>query len=294
MKGRQIHREVTVLNERTDSMLVFDRHKDNFDYPLHFHPEFELNYLYDCQNATRIIGDSIEQIGQYELCLVGPNLYHDWQIGKCQIISTSREVTTQFVANIFPTELLAKDMFKPITTLLKNSEHGVLFSAETAREIEPMLKELAESKGFDAYLIFERIMYKLAISPGQRILANESFQTDNKASTDVRMEKIHSFMMQNYHKKIMLQDLADILNMSTVSVTRLIKQMTSKSFIDYLNEIRLGFATRLMIDSNLTISEICYKCGFNNISNFNRIFKRFQGLTPTEFRNTFHGTKRVM
>lgn len=294
MKEKYISREVTPLNEKTDSMLVFDRHKEDFNCPLHYHPEYELNFICNCKNAVRIVGDSIESIGDYDLCLVGPNLYHDWQKGKCEVVSSSREITTQFVASLFPRDLLDKDILKPVTDLLKRSEHGVLFTPETAQAIEPMMSEMAHSTGFEAYLIFQRLMYELAISPNQRLLSSESFQTDNSVSTDARMERIHSYMMQNYGQKIMLSDVADSINMSPISVTRLIKQRTGKSFIDFLNEIRLGFATRMMVDSDKNISEICFSCGFNNISNFNRIFKKRQGITPTEFRQTFHGVKRVL
>ncbi|MCQ2202996.1 MAG: AraC family transcriptional regulator [Bacteroidales bacterium] len=293
MKDIIISREVTTLNEQTDAMLVFDRYKDDFNYPLHYHPEYELNYICDCKDATRIVGDSIEQIGEFELCLVGPNLYHDWQKGKCEVVKTSREITTQFVPTLFPKELLSKDIIKPIADLLKRAEHGVLFTAETAQRIEPLLSELAQTKGFEAYLIFQRIMYELAVSPDQRTLASESFQKDNTVFFDARMERIHNFIMQNHNQKVMLTDVAQHLNMAPVTVTRLIKQRTGKSFIDFLNDIRLGFATRMMVDSDMNISEICFSCGFNNISNFNRIFKKRQGLTPTEFRQTFHGTKRV-
>ncbi len=293
-KDTIISREVTTLNEITDAMLVFDRYKDKFDCPLHYHPEYELNFICNCNGATRIVGDNIEAIGDYELCLVGPNLYHDWQKGRCEITASSREITTQFVASLFPAQLLAKDIFKPITDLLKRSEHGVLFSQQTAQRTESMLNELAHTSGFEAYMLFQRILFELATSPDQRILASDSFQESNGVSFDARMERIHNYIMANHTEKVMLADVANHLGMAPITVTRLIKQRTGKSFIDFLNDIRLGFATRMMVDSDMNISEICFSCGFNNISNFNRIFKKRQGLTPTEFRQTFHGTKRVM
>lgn len=293
-KDTIISREVTTLNDVTDAMLVFDRYKDKFDCPLHYHPEYELNYICHCNGATRIVGDNIEPIGEYELCLVGPNLYHDWQKGKCKITPASREITTQFVASLFPEQLLAKDMFKPITDLLKRSEHGVLFSVETAKRAEAMLNELAHINGFEAYMLFQRILFELASSPNQRILVSDSFQVNDGVSFDARMERIHNYIMTNHTEKVMLADVADHLGMAPVTVTRLIKHRTGKSFIDFLNDIRLGFATRMMVDSDMNISEICFACGFNNISNFNRIFKKRQGITPTEFRQTFHGIKRVM
>jgi len=293
MKEIQVSREVTALKEETDSLLTFDRIKKDFIYPLHFHPEFEINFVKNAHKAVRIMGDSIEYIDDYELCLVGPNLYHVWENGKSDPDTDKREITIQFVSNIFPQELLKKDMFKAIAQLFERSERGILFSRETAIRLEPMLGELCQKKGIESFIALLQILYQLAISPDQRVLANSSFQHEHTAYTDIRIEKIHSYLIHNYNKKIRLEDAAKLLNMSPISFTRLIKQRTGKCFIDFLNEIRLGFATRLLIDTNKTISEICFDCGFNNISNFNRIFKKKQGQTPTDFRSTFSGTKIV-
>ena len=293
MKEIQVSREVTSLKEETDSLLAFDRTKTDFIYPLHFHPEFEINFVKNAPKAVRIMGDSIEYIEDYELCLVGPNLYHVWENGKSDLSADKREITIQFVRNIFPPELLKKDMFKPIAQMLEKSERGILFSRETAIELEPMLGSLCQKRGLESFISLLQILNRLAQSPNQRLLANSTFQHDNPAYTDIRIEKIHSYLIHNYNKKIKLEDAAKLLNMSPISFTRLIKQRTGKCFVDFLNEIRLGFATRLLIDSNKTISEVCFDCGFNNISNFNRIFKKKQGQTPTDFRNTFSGTKTV-
>ena len=119
MKEIQVSREVTSLKEETDSLLAFDRTKTDFIYPLHFHPEFEINFVKNAPKAVRIMGDSIEYIEDYELCLVGPNLYQVWENGKSDLSADKREITIQFVRNIFPPELLKKDMFKPIAQMLE-------------------------------------------------------------------------------------------------------------------------------------------------------------------------------
>lgn len=294
MKATTVSREITALNEKTDAILIFDRQKRDFKYPIHFHPEYELNYLYNAEGAERFMGDSVEHIGPQELCLVGPNLYHTWKAGKCDLDTNKREVTVQFVANLFPAELQEKDIYKGVAEMLKNSECGLLFSPETARQAEPMLTAVSRTRGFEAYIEFLKLLRFLAESPNQRVLAKNSFQNDTTASTDNRIERIHDYIVQHYKEKITLGDAADILNMSNVSVTRLIKQRTGKSFIDFLNEIRIGFAARLMVDSDMSISEICFSSGFNNISNFNRTFRKKQGLTPTEFRQKYLGKKKVL
>lgn len=281
------------MHEESDAFLIFDRTKKSFDYPVHFHPEFELNYIRGAAGATRIIGDHIDTIDDYELCLVGPNLYHAWENGNADQSTDKREITVQFIRELFSETLLRRDLFNPLTSLLHRSEQGILFSRETALRVEPLLDKLVNSSGFDSFLDFMRLLQELAVAPDQKLLANASFQSTYESRVDERIEKVHRFMKENYHRKIMLSDAAAVLNMSPVSFTRFIKQRTGKNFVDYLNEIRLGYATRMMVDSDKSISEICFACGFNNISNFNRIFKKKQGQTPTDFRNNFSGTKRV-
>lgn len=295
MRTTTVSREVTVLNEKTDTILIFDRKKTDFSYPLHFHPEYELNFLSGAQKAERIIGDNIGQIGELELCLVGPNLYHIWKLGEADPASEKREITLQFLPNVFPDTLLAKDIYKAIAGLLARSKNGVLFTEQTALQALPMLENISRTAGFEAYMHFLRLMEFLAEEPGQTTLASNGFQ--NGATTalkDNRIEKIHDYIIDHYKEKITLGDAANVLSMSPVSVTRLIKQRTGKSFVDFLNEIRIGFATRMIVDSDMSISEICFASGFNNISNFNRTFRRRQGLTPTEFKMKYLGKKKIM
>jgi transcriptional regulator GlxA family with amidase domain len=109
-----------------------------------------------------------------------------------------------------------------------------------------------------------------------------------------KIKKVYNYVQANYNKKIKVEEVASLVDLSVVSFSRLIKQRTGKTFIDFLNELRLGYATRLLIESNKTVTEICYECGFNNISNFNRIFKKSQGYTPSEFRESYYGTKKVI
>ncbi len=294
MKENSISREVTSLKDNHDTFLFFDRTKKGFDYPLHFHPEYEINFIRNGKGIKRIVGDSIEPIDEFELCIVGPNLYHVWQNGESNRYTNKREITIQFVPSLFPEEMLERDIFQKISALLYNSCRGVKFSAQIAAEAEPLLDNIGKQKGFEAFLAFMRLLQYMAEAEGQQILSKSSFVFDHTAERDIRIERIHNFLSNNYDKRIRMCDAAEAVSMSCISFARLIKQRTGKNFIDWLNEIRLGFATRMMIDSDRNISEICFACGFNNISNFNRIFKKKQGLTPSEFRKSFQGVKTIV
>lgn len=239
------------------------------------------------------MGDHIDEIGEYELVMVGPNLYHGWENFRNTGKELLHEITVQFPRDIFEGSLISKNLLKPVRDLLQNANRGVLFSRETAKILEKRFLALAQKRGYDSFLEFQSLLYDLSISRDQRLLTNISFQKGNEFHNSERIEKIYNYVRENFNKRIMLEAAADMLNMSVVSFSRLIKQRTGKSFIEFVNEIRLGYATRLLIETGKSVSEICYECGFNNISNFNRTFKKKQGCTPSEFRVNFNGVKTV-
>jgi AraC-like DNA-binding protein len=287
-----IHREITPLRD-DDCFLVFDRQRSLFTFPIHFHPEYEINFIRSAKGGRRVVGDHIDEIDEYELVMVGPNLYHGWENSQNTGKELLHEITIQFPKDIFDGVLVTKNLFKPIKELLLNANRGILFSRETAMALEKRFMALAQKRGYKSFLEFQSLMYDLSISKEQRLLTNISFQRSCQFPNSERIEIIYNYIRENFNKKIMLEDAAAMVNMSVVSFGRLIKQRTGKSFIDFVNEIRLGYATRLLIETNKSISEICYECGFNNISNFNRTFKKKQGKTPSEFRVNFNGVKYV-
>ncbi|MFT3740952.1 MAG: AraC family transcriptional regulator [Breznakibacter sp.] len=286
-----IHREITPLKEN-DCFLVFDRHKNDFNFPIHFHPEFELNYVANAKGAKRIVGDNIVEIEDLELVMVGPNLYHGWEDYK-NSKTTIHEITIQFPRDLFGNGMLDKNLLKPIKELFQHAQRGISFSKQTIKQVEDKIISLSQKRGFDSFIELQSLLYDLAISRDQKLLTNISFQRTSDFHSSDRIEKVYNFVKANFNKKIKLEEAAELLNMSVVSFTRLIKQRTGKSFVDFVNEMRLGYATRLLIETSKSVGEICFECGFNNVSNFNRIFKKKQGVTPSEFRNNFTGSKNV-
>ncbi|GAF04099.1 helix-turn-helix domain-containing protein [Saccharicrinis fermentans] len=288
-----IHREITPLKEN-DCFLIFDRVRKGFDFPLHFHPEFEINYIANAKRAKRIVGDHIGEIQDKELVMAGPNLYHGWENGHYNPEDDIHEITIQFPRELFDEALSNRNLLKPIKELFINANRGILFSQETIKLIEPKLFELSKKRGFDSFLEFQSLLYDLAISRDQQLLTNVAFQRQSDFHNSERIETVYNYIKENYAQKLKVEDAAQLINMSVVSFSRLIKQRTGKSFVDFVNEIRLGIATRSLIETNKSISEICFECGFNNISNFNRIFRKKQDCTPSEFRTNFTGTRNVL
>jgi len=143
------------------------------------------------------------------------------------------------------------------------------------------------SKGFYSVIDLFTILYKLSIDPDSRILCTSTFVNQDESSESRRIQKVLNYLNSNYQNEIRLLDVATHVNMSEVSFSRFMKKRTGKNYIVYLNDLRLGIASRQLVDSSKTISEISYECGFNNLSNFNRIFKKRKGFTPKEFRENY-------
>jgi AraC-like DNA-binding protein len=283
-------REITPLTQ-SDCFTLFSRVKSEFDFPLHYHEEFELNFIQNAKNARRVIGDHIEDIDELELVLVGSNLQHAWFTHSCKS-KEIREITIQFHKDLFDEKLLRRNQLSFIRTMLEKSLRGILFSKETTQLLAPRIIELNQKQGFDSVLELMSILHDLSISRNMRILSDASFNnTEQYTYNSRRIEKTLEYMNHNFDKPITLNEVARLANMSDAAFSRFFKQRTGNTFIDSLTEIRLGHASRMLIDTTQSIAEIAYHCGFNNISNFNRIFKKKKSCTPKDFRESFSGTR---
>lgn len=287
---KNIHREITQLKPM-DSFLVFDRIKDDFDFPIHFHPEYELNFIHNGKGVRRVVGDHMEEIDTVELVLVGPNLVHGWELHHCKN-DKIHEITVHIHEDLFGKKLLSRTIFKPIYDMFERSIHGILFSKNVSLEIKPRLVNLSKLDGIDYYLELTSIFHFLANSPGQKLLSTSASKKENFENSD-RLKIVHEYVQENFHRKISLDEISELVNMTPVSFNRYIKKRVGRTFITYINDVRLSNATRLLIQTDLSIGDIGFKCGFNNIANFNRIFKKFKHATPSEFRKQFNGIQGV-
>ncbi|MRG45139.1 helix-turn-helix domain-containing protein [Chitinophaga sp. SYP-B3965] len=284
-----IFREITPLTQH-DCFMIFSRTKSKFDFPLHYHEELELNLIINAPGAQRIVGDHIDTITDLELVLVGPNLNHGWFTHECKSKEIT-EVTIQFHKDLIDEKLLRKNQLRFMRSMFEGAANGILFSPETIKQLSPRLLTLNQKNGFDSVLELMSILHDLSLSRNMRTLSDSSFQKGLVNYNSRRIEKAFEYMNNNYDKEVNLGDIAKLTNMTEVSFSRFIKKCTGVSFIDSLNEIRLGHACRMLVNTRYSVSEISYKCGFHNISNFNRIFKKKKGCTPKGFRESLSGTR---
>lgn len=286
---KDVLREITPLNQY-DCYTIFSRRKSEFTFPLHNHEEMELNLIMNAAGTQRIIGDHIDIIDDMELVLIGPNLPHGWFTHQCNS-GDIHEVTIQFNKELLCQNLLQKNQLIYIRKLFDNAKRGVLFDRETAQTIAKRILRLEKRTGFDSILELFSILHDLSISRNTRMLSDVSFTKESLQLNSRRLERVFDYMHYNFQREITLTEVAKIANMPEASFSRFIKLHTGYTFTDSLTEIRLGHVSRMLIDTTHSIAEIAYKCGFNNLANFNRIFKLRKGCTPKEFKRKFNGQR---
>jgi AraC-like DNA-binding protein len=279
-------REITPLTQ-SDCFTINYRVKSGFDFPLHYHEEFELNFIQHAKSAKRVIGDHIEEIDDVELVLVGPNLQHGWFNHKCESTDIT-EITIQFHKDLLDEKFLNRNQMSFIRNMFQQSMRGILFSKKTTQLITPRLLRLPQKHGFDSVLELLSILHDLSTSRNMRTLSEMAHHSSDSLSYNSRrIEKVMAYLNKNFEKNITLSEAAKLASMTDVAFSRFFKARTGKTFVDTLNDIRLGHASRMLIDTTHSIGEVAYRCGFNNMSNFNRIFKKKKDCTPKAFRGEY-------
>ena len=249
MSERQIVHEITPLLGK-DALYIADRRKKEFEYPIHNHDAYELNFVENAAGVRRIVGDSVEIIGDYDLVLItSPELEHVWEQHNCTSPEI-REITIQFQFGLQEDDFFEKNPFAPIRRMLQAARKGLFATSSYA---------------------------KVQVEDDSR-----------------RILKVKDYIIKNYPYELKLQTLADIASMSQSAFSRFFKLHTGRTLSDYIIDIRLGYATRMLLDTNDTIADISFKCGYNNLSNFNRTFRRKKGCTPKEFRENFRKIRIIV
>lgn len=286
--------EITPLSEK-DCFYLVDRHKTDFDYPIHRHKEIEINFVCNCRGAVRYVGDSVEEVGDYDLVMVGSLLEHGWQNGSRKDKSDMREITVQFSADLLTEDFLSKNQMRTLKELMTKAQKGVAFGMETILKVYAALDQLTASQaGFTRLLMLYHLIYLLSVATDVKTLSSSSFAKSGTTFESRRVRKVEDYISANYSKSLTLNEISSLVGMTPTSFSRFFKMRTGRTLSDYVIDIRLGHAARMLVDTQMTCSEICYQCGFNNISNFNRLFKKKKGCSPNSFRDNYYKTKLLI
>ena len=291
---RRIIHEITPLMGK-DVLYIADRHKKEFTYPIHNHSVYELNFVWNAKGVRRIVGDSQEVIGDYDLCLItSPDLEHVWEQNECHS-DDIREITVQFDFSMSDETLFGRNPYASITRMMQEAKKGLSFPLQAIMKVYGLLDTLSSVKdGFYAVQQFLTILYELSRCENARTLASSSYAKVTVEDDSRRILKVKNFISKNYMDELRLPELASLAGMSSSAFSRFFKLHTGRNISEYIIDLRLGYAARMLVDTAKSISEIGFDCGFNNLSNFNRIFKKKKGCSPSEFRESYHKTRIIV
>jgi AraC-like DNA-binding protein len=262
-----------------------------FDPTFHFHPEYQL-FLVLKGRGTRFIGDTMKPFKEGDLIFTGPNLPHVWRndnsyFSKKDQYSTSG-IVIYFQENLLGNMIELKDELESIRYLFEKTKRGLEITGKTRDSVSLMMQDLLVSKGFKSIIQLLEIFDVIATSSESNPITHNTYvPPTDKASTD-RMNIVYEYVMQNFDKKVALDEIAELVNMTPTSFSRYFKTQVNKSFSDFLKEIRISHACKLLHEEKANINHIAYECGYHTLSNFNKQFKEITNQTPLNYKKKFH------
>lgn len=270
--------KIPLGNHQTIS--AFRYAKPKFETPWHFHPQHELTYI-DDSIGTKFIGDYVGSYEPGELVLLRSNLPHCWK-NQTSADRLSQSTVIQWNKGIFAPVPELEALF----SMLKKASRGVLFVPEEVAPLIPRIQALPLLPAPALYTELLTILLALA-NCKQQTLSTASFTQDLPSAYNSRMAQIHDFVEANFHRKIYLKEMATLVNMSEQSFSRFFKKMMGRPFFTFLNEYRINIASRLLIDTDQSVAEIGYSCGYESLPFFHKQFNKFKGSSPSRYRRRY-------
>lgn len=251
----------------------------------HHHIEFELILILK-STGTRFIGDSIEKFNQGEVVLIGGNLPHMW-LNDDPYFDDSSNLIAEAIGIHFKRDFLGPDFFRApemiqISNLLDRAKQGIKF-IDLDRKTINTFKKIVKLRSFKKTLKFIELLFKLSKHDKYQLLSSEGFISSFNSTQSKNLGNVYEYIFENFKNPIYLSDVANIAHMNPSAFSRLFKQVNRKTFSKYLNDVRVGYACKLLLEQKYNISRICYESGFNNISNFNKQFKEIKKVSPSDY-----------
>ncbi len=253
-----------------------------FDAPWHFHPELELTYIVKSR-GNRFVGDKVEEFAENDLVLIGPNLPHLWQNPSNQA-GDSQAIVIHFSANLLQTSMKSIPEFESIHLLLEESATGLVFEREAAAVAGREMHRMATLPPFERLIAFLNLLQKLATAAGKRTLASPGYIPRTTEKDAEQLAVVFEYVRKHFHENLRLTDVAALIHLTPPAFCRFFKKRVKKTFFEFLNEFRIGNACRLLIETNMKVTEASFRSGFYNIAHFNKQFKKITGHSPVKYR----------
>lgn len=251
------------------------------------HVNFEIALLENCR-GKRLVGDHIEDFEGDELVLLGSYLPHCWQYyNTVQSGLDPEAIIVHFFPDFLGKDLLEKPEAIALKQLFTDAAMGILYSGDTVIKARKILKEMLHTTGLYRAALMLQLLDLLANSESYRKLSSLSFNIVEGTADANRINRVFDYIYKNFTKDISLSDVADVVPMSTAAFCRFFKLKTNRTLVDFIKEIRIGHAAKILMEGNHNVTETCYMSGYNNISNFNKHFKEVKGLSPRDFTKQY-------
>lgn len=282
-----LEKSIESLNQ---SFLVKKLQEPFFDPNWHFHPHYQL-FTVIKGTGTRFIGDDIRHFQEGDTVFLGPNMPHLWRSDR-NYFEKESQLQTEGIVVYFKEDFLGHDFFeKPemfdIKSFLKNSERGLDLTGTLGEDMVSDLKELLGLTGFEGISKLLNILHKLSVTNDYQYISSSNYTNTHKISETERMRIVHEYVLKHFKENINLSTVASLSNMTEAAFCRYFKSRTNKTFSDFVKEIRIGNACKILQDENKSISQTCYESGYNTVSNFNNQFKSLKGVSPLQYQKLY-------
>ncbi|MGB6267532.1 MAG: AraC family transcriptional regulator [Olleya sp.] len=248
----------------------------------HFHPEIEMVYV-NKGKGRRHIGNHLSYFNNSQLILIGSNLPHNGFTDR--LTSKGKETLVQFHPEFLGEKLNSLTELKNIHQLLERAKNGILFKQEIKKTIGPKIEKLPKYEGIKRITKLLEILEVLALTDDYTLLNENGYVLETQPQDTDKIDKIFKYVNKNYHNHITLDQIADHVSMTAPAFCRYFKKITSKTFTQFVNEYRVFYATKLLTESQSSITDICFECGFNNFSHFNKVFNEVVGKSASKYRS---------
>lgn len=266
----------------------------HFIVPWHYHPAIEIMYIIS-GTGTRFVGDHLEGYAEGDVCMIGPKLPHEWRNDEIYFNKESGLRATCiclfFKKEIFESNLIRLPEMTNIRDLIERSRRGLKFVGESKKRIAGFIEQSARNRGAQKVAELITLLEMMATTEEYEVLASVGFTESINSDDFERFNKVYKYMIANFTKTIKLGDVAELVGLTPTAFCRYFKERTKKTFVEYLNDMRIGHAKKLLIGGEKKISTISLESGFNNLSNFITQFKKSTDMLPSDFQKEF-GTRK--
>lgn len=252
------------------------------------HVNFEIALLENCV-GKRFIGDNIEDFEGPELVLLGSYLPHCWQYYKASDPSTSSPaIVIHFFPDFLGKQLLERPEAKQLNKLFADAAKGISFSGSIVAQAKTLMKQMLDENGLARAALMLQLLDLLSRSSSYKILSSPYFNIIENSAEAQKINKVFDYIFGNFQNEIALSDVSGIVHLSPAAFCRFFKSKTNRTLIDFVKEVRIGHAARLLLEGNHNVTEACYHSGYNNLSNFNKHFKDIKGMSPRDFLKQYN------